>query len=262
MRYRQLTDPQLRLDTGMNMKRFNFLLLTFLLTACAGVYQRVTATHYRVEENAVHYLRWQPVSGQYAINPVIGADPETFEQLRPGYGRDQQAVYRGNQVVENADPGSFTFLNEFYAVDINHAYFDGHILIDSDVNTFEYLGDSWAKDKSDYYYTAGKLDVCDKASFKIIKPFRGRDSDCYFFMGEKVPIRDIASLVVLSSSYAKDQHYVYWGRFIVEGADPKSFVVKDTSSLSIAKDKDFCYAAARKLNCAELNKQGQRFCGC
>jgi hypothetical protein len=246
----------------MNVKRLICLLCTVLLTTCASVYQQVTAAHYHVQENAVNYLHWQPLAGQYALSPVAGADPKTFEQLSADYGRDQNAVYRGNQVIEKADPGSFRFLNEFYAVDKSHAYFDGLMLMGSDSDTFAYLGDSWAKDKSNYYYAAVKLNVCDRASFEIIKPFRGRDSDCYFFMGEKVSIDDIDSLVVLSSSYAKDKRYVYWGRYIVEGADPKSFEVKNASSISIAKDKHLCYAAARKLNCAALNKEGQLFCGC
>jgi hypothetical protein len=104
----------------------------------------------------------------------------------------------------------------------------------SNSDTVAYFGDSWVKDKSDYYYRAIKLDEYDRASFEIIKPFRGRDNGGYFFLGEKVSIDDIDSLVVLSASYAKDKRYVYWRRFIVEGADPNSFMVKNATSILIA----------------------------
>lgn len=248
----------------MRIQNLLIIVLSLATLSCATVVKVATGTsgYYQVEGNLVTYSSWNPMSLQYSVFAMPEADAESFEQLSQKYGRDKSRVYKGRLLIEGADSGSFSLLNDYYAMDKKHGYVQGKVLPHSDAKSLVILGGNWARDKNDYYYGAAKLNVCDIESFRIIRPERGLDSLCYFFMGRPVAVESIDSLQLLPASYAKDSSKVYWGDRVIEEADSASFLVKDDSSISIARDSKQCYSADRVLVCTDLNESGREFCGC
>lgn len=240
---------------NMNIKH---TILIFVLLCCS------CSSHYKIHDDRVEHISWNEGQGK-VVKVVNGADPQSFQQLLPHFGKDNQNVYWRASSVEGAEPKTFIALNNSYGRDSNHGVVNGKLLTDSNGSSFEYIGSNWAKDSNNYFYMGEKLELCDYDSFYIIKSLlsdRARDKDCLYYGNKKVPVRDPDSLEILPANYAKDKFYVYWGAAIIDGADPVTFQVKDDSSLSIAKDKSTCFSATQVLACKDLNTKGKSFCGC
>jgi len=251
----------------LGMNRAILILLSLLLMSCTSIYKAATGTYayYKIHSDNVEYYSWNPMSENYYIKQLSGADSVSFEQITTDYGKDINFVFRKSNKIESADPKTFKLINDYYALDKKSAYFIGIAITDSDPKTFSYLGNSWSRDNNNYFYKQNNIHVCDIKSFKLAPdkfPSRGYDNHCYFVERNKVAIKDMATLEILPANYAKDKFHVYWGTSILKGADPKTFLVKDNRSLSIAKDKKQCYSATQVLSCNDLNPKGQRFCGC
>jgi hypothetical protein len=251
----------------LGMNRAIFLLSSLMLMSCTGIYKAATGTYkfYKVTDDRVDYYSWNPMSERYYIKELKGVDSSSFKQISVEYGKDIDSVFHHSIKIEFADPESFKLINEYYAIDRSNAYFIGRIIAGSDPKTFKYNGNSWSRDKNNYFYQQNNVNVCDMPSFKFAADkfaSRASDKDCYFVEGEKVSVNDIASLEVLPGNYAKDKFTVYWGKVILENADPKAFKVKSIGSFSIAKDVNHCYSATQILSCSDLNPEGQKFCGC
>ncbi|MBB1440920.1 DKNYY domain-containing protein [Shewanella sp. SG41-4] len=233
-----------------------FITLVLLCCSCS--------THYQINSNSVDHVSWNEGQGK-VVQHVNGADPKTFQELLPFYGKDQNGVFWGSSIIEGADSATFVAIDNYYGVDAYHGIVKGNVILESDGASFEYLGNNWSRDFSSYFYNGERLDLCDYDTFKIIKSLlsdRARDNKCLYDKSKTVPIKDAESLVVLPANYAKDRFHVYWAASIINGADPLTFVVKDKRSLSIAKDKNACYSGAQILSCIDLNDDGQKFCGC
>ena len=236
--------------------KHSFITLVLLCCSCS--------THYQIKSNSVEHVSWNEGQGKVVKN-VKEADPKTFQELQPFYGKDQKRVFWGSSIIEGADSATFVAINDYYGKDANHGIVKGNVILESDGTSFEYLGNNWSRDFSNYFYDGKRLGLCDYDTFKIIKSLlsnRAQDSKCLYYEGKIVPIKDAKSLVVLPANYAKDKFHVYWGVSIINGADPLTFVVKDNRSLSIAKDKNACYSATQVISCTNLNDEGQKFCGC
>jgi len=249
------------------MNRVIFILLSLLLASCTSIYKAATGTYayYKTNSDLVEYYSWNPMSEKYYIKQLPDADPKTFEQINTDYGKDTNFVYLKANKIETADPKTFKLINDYYALDINSAYFIGVIIADADPKTFTYLGNNWSRDENNYFYEQYNIYVCDLKTFQLVSdkyPSRGYDKQCYFVEQSKVAVKDMATLEILPANYAKDKFHVYWRSSILKGADPKTFIVKDKRSISIAKDKNRCYSATRVLSCNELNIEGQQFCEC
>ncbi|MBS8122371.1 DKNYY domain-containing protein [Candidatus Vampirococcus lugosii] len=89
---------------------------------------------YLIDKNNVFYY------GTYErINKIDGADPNTFEvfQISARYARDKNNVYYRGEKTIGADPETFEDLKGGYAKDKNNVYKYGKIQEDKDPETFE-----------------------------------------------------------------------------------------------------------------------------
>jgi len=153
------------------------------------------------------------------------ADPDTFQVIQSWYAKDARQVYFGSKVLAGADAASFQGiggeLGEF-AKDAKNVYWQGQVVNGCDAATFQLLKYRFAKDSKHAYfcYSGGSppltLPNSDAQTFEVIGP----------------SMQDFG--------YAKDSKQVYQGGFVIEGADPATFVV-DPSDPEKASDKNRRY---------------------
>ncbi|AWB65458.1 hypothetical protein C2869_02960 [Saccharobesus litoralis] len=249
------------------MRAFLILVTTFLLSSCADLFLASTGlrTFYKIEKQQVKYYQWNVVSQEFSISKLTDANAQKFKELSPHYGKDDLSVFYGSKKLTNADPNTFRLINAFIAMDSKNVYVDGKQLQNADPQTFKYHGSSWASDKNDYYFNGVKLSVCDINSFKVVEddyPRRGYDNYCYFYQSYKVPLRDRDSLEILNGLYARDKYNVYWADRVVNNAQPSKIMVQPNRSSPLATDGKFCFSGTQIIGCADLNLNGQKFCGC
>lgn len=235
--------------------------MKYLLIVLALLCSSCTA-HYKIKDNGVEHVSWNAGHGK-VVKSLEGADPDTFKELLPYYGKDKERVYWHSAVVSGADSGSFVALNNYYGVDAYHGVVNGRVITNSDGPTFEYLGNNWSRDKANYFYMGEALDLCDYGSFKIIESLlsdRAKDRHCLYYKSSRVPVKDFQSLVILYDNYAKDSVHVYWGDLVVESADPATFEVKP--SKYFARDKNQCFVGPKVLECERMTEEAKEYCRC
>lgn len=191
--------------------------------------------------------------------PIDVKDPASFELLGGGWANDKQQLYYESQILENSDPSEFRQLNEYYFVDAKQVYyFHKHyyvvdVMEGADPASFETLGGYYARDKNYVYFGMealpgidsesfehiqyafsqdkqfiylGEDRLCERnESFRIIAPHKAIDNQ-YYYLGTEADERlsiDAASFVLIDEDYAKDSEQVFYGKYVIQGAEPKTF---------------------------------------
>ncbi|QIP16938.1 hypothetical protein G8759_32030 [Spirosoma aureum] len=135
------------------------------------------------------------------------------ESSRRGYRieKGEVVIYRGwpatRSIVDTADAESFMIINDEYGKDKNHAFYIGKIIPDADPATFEYLAGAYSRDKNNGYSRDKRISN-DGAHFSFVP---NPDETPVHISAEGIP-------------YARDRYRVYKDTFILEGADPATFV--------------------------------------
>lgn len=113
------------------------------------------------------------------------------------------------------------------------------------IRTVRRSGGLYASDGKSVFYEGNSITDADPETFKVLdwRECYSADSQKVFY-GCFVVSSDPANFQILSRGYSKDLDNVYYGRSVVEGADPKSFVVTGTVT-SEAKDKNRKYDMGR-----------------
>jgi len=150
------------------------------------------------------------------------SSPETFEVLdtaeayglagnHKSYARDRGAVYYAEtftppRILKGADPASFAPLKEGYARDARNLYFEGKPVRGADPAGFEWLAEHYVRTASGVYQGGRKLPEANPREFRPLDA---------------------------AGAFWRDDARVYWGRMLVAGADPETFVCVDQG---IARD--------------------------
>ncbi|MVM33097.1 hypothetical protein GO755_23855 [Spirosoma sp. HMF4905] len=140
---------------------------------------------------------------------LIGCGPGSRRGYRIENG--EVAMYRGwpatRSIIGEADTDSFTIINDDYGKDKNHVFYIGQIIPNADPATFEYLSGAYSRDKNNGY-SRNVLISTDGPHFKVIPN-----------------VNDTPTNVTAEGApYVRDRYKVYKDTFIIEGADPASFV--------------------------------------
>lgn len=124
------------------MKKSLFILITsFILASCSD--------GYITDKNNVYYVI-QPTSfaehGGHGYKILAkNADPDSFEELEAGYGKDKRYVYLKGIIIKNADPETFEIIDfvnknsygdKNYSKDKNYVFFYGEQIRNANVKTF------------------------------------------------------------------------------------------------------------------------------
>ena len=146
------------------------------------------------------------------------------------YVQNNQVVYfhgfpAQGKLLKDADPKTFKTIFNDFGKDKNHVYYTDSIITGADPATFQHLGELYSKDQHHgffAYYTISD----DGAHFEIVPNCQDK------------PYSDDAPPVV----FTRDRFKVYNGEFVLEGADPETFVfVPMFNGYDLAHDKNYVY---------------------
>lgn len=156
---------------------------------------------------------------------IKGADPKTFEVISSDdtypwpYIKDQNAVYFGENKIDQADPQSFEVIYFTLARDNKHVFLEDKIIKDADPNSIEVLPSSgllFLKDKNHIFSQA--------------------------INGDATSFADATTFQSLDYNFFKDKNYVYFydGSQLhkITNVDPKTF---EPLSYLTFKDKNDSY---------------------
>lgn len=209
------------------------------------------------DKNGVWFEGYLGYAGLTGHNQVEGADSETYVYMGDGIGKDKYRVY--NYIYEDEEyPGVdvATLVGTvdpeqggLWMKDKNQVYWRGKVVNGASPTTFEVMADEWGRDGNKLYYTykyipTGDPDTLQDIDSEISGAYQKDKNNIYYTeSGFDDPILesvDYATFRPISSQYAKDKSYVYYyGRTIIEGADPETFV--DLNDYGYAKDKNHVY---------------------
>jgi len=115
----------------------------------------------------------------------------------------------------------------------------------SSFSTVDGCGGHYGYDQHKVYFETTWLSHADPATFHVLdwREHYSRDANHAYWKSILVT-DDVANFQVLSRGYSKDSQHVYYGRQVVEKADPATFVVTGTVT-SEANDRNQTYDMGR-----------------
>lgn len=209
------------------------------------------------DKNGVYfdgYLGGLGLSGSYIIE---GADPETYVYFSSGLGKDKNRVYNWiypDEGYSDVDVATLVGVVDpeqggLWMKDKNRVYWRGNIVEGAYPATFKVMSSEWGRDGNKLYYTyqyipTGDPDTLRDIDGEISGAYQKDKNNIYYteggFDGPILENVDYATFRPISNQYAKDKsHVYYYGRNIIEGADPETFV--DLGDYGYAKDKNYVY---------------------
>jgi len=206
--------------------------------------------------------------GRYSGSVIpAGADQATFEQLNRTWARDAKRVYCQGTPMRNTDRATFVVLSEISAKDKNHVFEYSSIVVGADAASYEVLQPiakvddetlirEYARDCERVYFkvhTIGKIRVvksADRRTFASLGRGFGMDARTVFWEGYKLPKCTPVAWRYLGHSYSRGDTRVYYGNWVVEGADPATFHVMPAGSW--ARDANAYYQRGRATDPREL----------
>ncbi len=199
-------------------------LLTMILLLLSGCGSQM----YKINDQVTFEIRsWNHAP---IIRDIENADPETFQDLDDGFGKDKERVfYKGKEII-GADPATFQQTQLSYSKDLNNVYLFTCRLDSASPDTFQLLGGAWSKDSNNVYHGHQQVEA-DAASFRFAENNWALDKSRAYHALRWVP------LGCHTNNFLKVK--------IFENIDPETFEVIDAFK---AKDKNGVYNALPSLN--------------
>jgi hypothetical protein len=151
--------------------------------------------------------------------------------LKNGYyvQNDQVVYFHGfpatGTVLQQADPKTFETIFNDFGKDKNHVYYTDSIITGADPSSFQHLGNLYSKDRQHGFFAYNTISN-DGSHFEIVPNCQDK------------PYSDDAASII----FARDRFKVYNGEFVLEGADPGTFVfVPMFNGYDLAHDKNYVY---------------------
>ena len=223
----------------------------------------------------VFFLFGELASSEYAARKPEGYDSATFKRINESFAKDINHVYYCNEILEDADPKTFRALSEEYSADSRYVWYRENKIEGANPQTFVApeknnsldISIDLAHDDHDYYRQNNPLHIADMGSFRQIDGSWAVDRQNVYFIGleahvgkDIVPIGDYSTFRVLNHLYAVDAKCAYYKNKIVEGADPKTFVVLDGGN-DYGQDKNRVYYQDRGTTIRNLDALKHRNMG-
>jgi hypothetical protein len=202
----------------------------------------------------------------YDGRALEGADAKSFVVLSTNgsWARDDHKAYFYGRALEVEDVSTFCSVAGDWAKDSRAYYYYAFSppdnirggKVECDYPTLQVLGGYYAKDKNRAYYCGKPINDVDVASFRVVDELHAVDkysrySESIIDRGERSERADRATFVSLKGGYSKDKTNVFCWQFIIEGADPKSFVVLSRDGW--ARDQREAYRWWRSLGVEDIS---------
>jgi hypothetical protein len=138
----------------------------------------------------------------------------------------------------------------FRSFDNLHWRFDAQAVPDANpagIRTVESSGQQYGTDGTLVFHGSASITGADPSSFQVLSWQRHYSRDAHSIYWRSIKITDdVDRWQMLPQGYSKDSRYVYYGKSIVEGADPHTFVVTGENT-SRAEDKNYRYNMGKRI---------------
>lgn len=205
--------------------------------------------------NKVYLYRSGSLGFKY--EEVIGADAETFEQIKgTAYGRDKRAVYYEDAEIKGSDIRTFVVLTHQFSKDKNNIY---HTTETLDLHVSEVTFDKdldYLKDTKNVYYLGTRIVEADAATFKDNVPCVDAVDKNHAYAGTTI-LKDIDpnTLEYLFDNFCRDKNYLIftpedpnYKTRIIPHVDPATFIkVGESGEQFFYKDNANVYSVDPRL---------------
>ncbi|MBK8955226.1 MAG: DKNYY domain-containing protein [Saprospiraceae bacterium] len=225
-----------------------------------GATFRILDDYYARDSVAVIWYETYRKSSDYftskniRIKKLEGVNPDQFQVLGYGYGKDPFKLFLNGEQAEIHDLISFRLVNDIFYADKDFVYAYHKKLEGLDGPTFEMAQSHYAKDKNHYYFiqneAEGKKQLqkidCDEHTFKILDYPYAVDQEKVFYKDQPIPGLRPSGLKLLGHGYVSDGSAVYFEKVQIKEADAVSFSVfaendNFLGNFVLAKDKNHVY---------------------
>lgn len=216
----------------------------------------IEPAHYDIRGDAVYWISYPGTSSSPTFERYerrTEADPQTFEILAfTNWGKDAQSGYYRGTALAGVDAASFRALNDELAADHAQVWRGTELIEGADGASFRLVGPSSGVDRAAAYAGWARFVPCDLATLAVIEgedeAFTS-DSACVYSYGLRLPLTDRATFERLGAGYSRDSGGVYWRHFVVTGADPGSFHIREGTRLG--QDRSGCWLGPDWRECRD-----------
>lgn len=185
----------------------------------------------------------------FKAETIQSANPETFERIYEYFSKDKENVFYNDKILSKADPATFEKITYSMWKDKQYVFYFDSILPNADPKTMKNVEkyDFWYMDKNAVYYMDNRIDEAPE-DFEILDHCWGRSKTNYYCRHIVMPL-DYATTEILTEEgdsteltfYIKDKNNVFYGENKIEGADPKTFVVKRFGRFAYDANHEYDY---------------------
>ncbi|MBL6444946.1 DKNYY domain-containing protein [Fulvivirga sp. 29W222] len=200
---------------------------------------------------------WSKDDANYFYNyQRVDVDYQTFEVINDHFAKDKNMVYllKSFSLLESSvDPATAQRVDERYIVDKNNLYdfqqYRESEEVDSlvsfkcfDSNSLNFLGKSFLLFDDKVIFDGVELPDVDSRSFKVVKDYYSKDKNHVYAGSKIINGADPASFEVLETTfYSKDKNHVFGEGILIEEADAETFGPIDLNKNILHKDKNHTY---------------------
>jgi hypothetical protein len=236
---------------------------------------RPTETYVEGDPKAQYWTKYGVV--HFHDHVVAGSDSTSFRFYISGLAADRHRSFLNGRVCRFLDPTSLRALSFAYHCDERSVRTNTAEVKGADVSTFMALdrgirtipggvfphiliASGYAKDKNRAYFcddgNAMPVVKADPASFEVLAESFAGDERSVFWGRASLPKADRPNWQRLAGAFSTDGTRVYSRNYIVEGADPSTFVVYPDrlDGFSYARDKNFFYGGHHKISSSEFER--------
>ena len=187
---------------------------------------------YTKDKNKVYYKWISP--GRFWVVEMPEADAKTFESLDFNLARDQNHVWRMDEIVPGAHAASAEVIHPHRLwKDQNRVYYQSNVIPNADPRTIQHLGYTYYRDNEDVFWCSSTIADADTETFEVLgNSFVAKDANRVYRSGKPLPEIDPATCrLLLHNDYGyqvlSDKNGVYLNRLKFLHADPSTFTMID-----------------------------------
>ena len=206
---------------------------------------KALSEEYTKDKNKVYYKWISP--GRFWVVELSQADVNSFEVIGFNLAKDANYVWWYGEPQTGIDPKTVEIVNGgFVWKDATSVWYQRNKISGADATSFRHLDQAFYRDANRIYWSDTPLDGADLDTFRTFgndSPYAA-DRKSVWKGNTKISGYDAASFQVIHQSVNKDKNGVYAEGYLIENADPKSFLKiadLDTSYSALLADTQQYY---------------------
>ncbi|WP_197168323.1 protein kinase domain-containing protein [Neorhodopirellula pilleata] len=218
------------------------------LTPCADVDAasfKALSEEYTKDKNKVYY-KWISNERFWVVELPL-ADAQSFEVISSNLAKDATSAWWYGEPLRGVDPKTVELVNAGFAwKDAKSVWYQREKISGADAKTFRHLKQAFYRDANRVYWSMTPLEGVDLDTFRTFgddSPYAA-DRRSVWKGNSRINGYDAPTFQAIHQSVIKDKNGVYAGDYLIENADPKSFLKiadLDTSLSALLADEHQYY---------------------